>query len=520
MIKFTGRYYTHESLIDIIVDRLLNQIDIYSFKKSDIYIIDPFSGDGRLIYHFIKRWYERNYPKMKWNIELWDIHKEGHIVAKEKINELREKGLLITCNYRVVDTFMYQDNYINAFDIVITNPPWETLKPDARELKCLSTDEKEKYIESLKEYDSLLSSKFPESQPIKKFAGWGTNLSRVGLDVSYALVKENGYCLIILPASFFADKQSQKIRTRIFKRNIKEILYLPAEAKLFGKADVDSSILFFSKEINRDKSFTLYKFSKDLKILQINNILYSDVKVENDDYIIPIGIGIDGLSLLKKMRMVSMCNSLQDIEELWLGRELDETQIDLFLHNKEVGIKFIRGRMIERYNIRPTQFQVYEKNNFKIPSTVLYERIVWRDVSRTSQTRRMIATIIPSDLIAGNSLGVCCYKGRNKKVLKILLGIMNSLCFEFQLRNYLATGHISISAIKKCFIPPLNEILKNERIYSLVETILNGNTTVEMKLEAEVAKSIYKLTKKEFNILINAFDKISELEKENILLQY
>lgn len=520
MIKFTGRYYTHESLIDIIIDRLLNQIDIYSFKKSPIHIIDPFSGDGRLIYYFIKRWNERNYPKIEWNVELWDIHKEGHIIAEEKINELIEDGLIINCNYRIVDTFVYQDNYINTFDIVITNPPWETLKPDARELKHLSMDEKEKYIKSLREYDSLLSNKFPESQPLKKFAGWGTNLSRVGLDVSHALAKENGYCLIILPASFFADKQSQRIRTCIFRKNIKEILYLPAEAKLFGKADVDSSILLFSKETNKNNSFTLCKFSKELKISQVSNIRYSDVKVGNDDYIIPININTDGLSLLKKMRIISQYNSLQNIEKLWIGREVDETQIDIFLHSKEAGVKFIRGRMIERYNIRPTQFQVYEKSDFKIPSTVSYEKIVWRDISRTSQARRMIATVIPANFIAGNSLGVCCYKGENKKVLKILLGIMNSLCFEFQLRNYLATGHVSISALKKCYIPPLNEILKNEYIYSLVEAILNGKTTIEMKLEAEVAKSIYRLTKKEFESLINSFNKISESEKENILSQY
>lgn len=520
MIKFTGRYYTHESLIEIIIDRLLNQLNDSFLEKNEIDIIDPFSGDGRLIYHFIKKWNEREYPKINWNVELWDINGDGHLVAKEKFNELKENGIMITCNYRVVDTFTHISKYVGKFDLVITNPPWETLKPDTRELNSFTLDEKEIYIKSLRKYDLMLSAKFPDSQPVKKFAGWGTNLSRVGLDASYALVREKGCCLIILPASFFADRQSQNIRSRIFKSDIKEILYIPAEAKLFGKADVDSSILLFSKEVSKNRSFLLCKLSKELKTIQYNNLQYSQVKVGYNDYIIPININPKGLDILKKMEIVSDRSSLQEIKDLWIGRELDETRIDLYLKNKAEGIKFVRGRMIERYNIKQSHFQIYEKDNFIIPLSVAYEKIVWRDISRTSQARRMIATIIPPKFIAGNSLGVCCYKGKDMKILRILLGIMNSFCFEFQLRNYLATGHVSISALKKCFVPPSNEISKQQCIYELVEAVLNGDTAAEIKLEVTVAKAIYKLTKKEFEEVINSFDKITELEKVNILSQF
>lgn len=43
---------------------------------------------------------------------------------------------------------------------------------------------KSMYIDSLREFDDYLSRVLPYSQPKRKFAGWGTNLSRVGAELS------------------------------------------------------------------------------------------------------------------------------------------------------------------------------------------------------------------------------------------------------------------------------------------------------------------------------------------------
>lgn len=519
--KFTGRYYTHESLIDIIINRFFELIDNNILDKSELNVIDPFSGDGRLVYYFIKRWQEKSFPNIRWQVELWDIDEEGHKIAKERIEELINNGINIICNYRIVDTFTFCDEFIDSFDIVITNPPWEILKPDNRELKKISSKDKDKYVNLLREYDSLLSIRFPLSQPDKKFAGWGTNLSRVGLDVSLSLLKDNGHCLIILPASFFADKQSKKIRKEVFtKTSVKEIIYFPAGAKMFGKADVDSSILILSKRNLIKESFSLAKYTKDLKLLHLNSVFYHQIN-HDDNYVIPISLDPKGLEVLKKIRGEGHKWTLEeDNNHLWIGRELDETNIDYYLSDNKDGIKFIRGRMIDRFQIRPVKFQFFKKDNFVMPVSVKYERIVWRDISRTSQKRRLIATIIPANIIAGNSLGVCYYKDDDSKALKILLGIMNSLCFEFQIRSNLGTGHISLSALRNSYIPTKNELLKNDNIYKLVELSLDGNYLAEMQLEAIVAKDVYKLSIDDFKVLLNSFEKLSEEEKKNIIAQY
>lgn len=58
------------------------------------------------------------------------------------------------------------------------------------------------YIDSLREFDDYLSRVLPYSQPKRKFAGWGTNLSRVGAELSLEICNKNGLVAIVMPASF------------------------------------------------------------------------------------------------------------------------------------------------------------------------------------------------------------------------------------------------------------------------------------------------------------------------------
>lgn len=153
----------------------------------------------------------------------------------------------------------------------------------------------------------------------------------------------------------------------------------------------------------------------------------------------------------------------------------------------------------------------------KVLSNSNFVRIAWRDISRPSQKRRMIATIIPPNSLAGNSLGVVYYKSGSQDSLFSLLGIINSLCFEFQLRSFLATGHVSLSALRKTAIPSEKILLQHSELKQLVISCIEGCCDAELKIEAYVAKNIYKLDLNEFNKLLSSFDKIELAEKESLL---
>jgi DNA (cytosine-5)-methyltransferase 1 len=514
----TGCYYTHKSIAIQMFSPLLLETDFINSPKLKIF--DPFAGDGRLVIWLIEFCNSHNLPKV-WDIHLFDINEEGLKQARDRITNLKEKGVSINLTIESGDAFKVSQYFKGAADIVVTNPPWEILKPDNRELIKLNKKIKKDYISSMRDYDRYLAENYPISQPKRKFAGWGTNLSRAGAELSHGLLKQDGYCCIVLPASFFADDQSKNIREELISSSkLIDLAYYPAEAKLFDKADVASSSLTYKKCNNPEKKPKLTIFNKSLKIKSSGKVLLE--KDDADDYIVPITLGAKALKVFKKLKKAAP--TWQEIEkdnlELWAGREIDETGIKQYLSNNKQGFRFIKGRMVNRFQLDNQEMHYLEKPDYSPPESASYNRIAWRDVSRPSQKRRVIATILPKDTIAGNSLGVAYYRNNSKNNLLSLLGIFNSLCFEFQLRFHLATGHVSLSAIRKVHIPSQEDLSQLSEIRKLCDERIKGSVSAEAKIEAMVASQVYGLSKNEFEIIINSFEKITKSEKNLILSEF
>jgi Alw26I/Eco31I/Esp3I family type II restriction m6 adenine DNA methyltransferase len=526
MIKLTGRYYTHEIIAKNGIRTLINEISKKGLLMKSMKIVDPFGGDGRLVYWFLKEWKVCNLPSIKWQISVWDIDETGLTVAENYFNELKSEGFELEYTIICNDSFKIALEHSEEFDLVITNPPWEILKPDRRELNHLNEIEKKQYITSLKNYDSFVTEKYPLSQPKTKFAGWGTNLSRVGLEIGFKILKKGGNAMIVLPGSIFADEQSSRLRKYMFENCIIfDISFYPAEVKLFKNADTScSNIVFMKTEVESSKSeVCLSLFDKNVTLKVQDTINITSRYFKKNGYVIPISLGPSGLKLLEKFNYkFNQWGTLENnsIERLWAGREMDETRSQDWLGKGGSGPSFIKGKMINRFKIKETPSQNILKKNWIPPASSGHEKIVWRDVSRPNQKRRIIATIIPQDIIAGNSLGVCYYKDKDKSALRILLGIMNSLCFEFQLRAHLATGHISLSSIRKVCVPDRAQFYKYSFIENQVEKALEGDLLAEFKIEAYVARIVYELTIDEYCLLLKTFEKLSEEEKIHLVNEF
>jgi Alw26I/Eco31I/Esp3I family type II restriction m6 adenine DNA methyltransferase len=203
------------------------------------------------------------------------------------------------------------------------------------------------------------------------------------------------------------------------------------------------------------------------------------------------------------------------------GREVDETGSSKWLtSNDDKLLKFVKGRMIERYNIREYPSQGVARPGWDPPASTNYPRIAWRDVSRPSQKRRIIATIIPAGWAAGNSLGVAFFRDNNMTALKALLGIMNSTTFEFQLRAYLATGHISLSSLRKVSVPPLETLQTEIFLAKIVDDILHATYKNKLIADAYIARNIYGLTEQEYDSVLNLFTKMTNEERLGYLKAY
>jgi DNA (cytosine-5)-methyltransferase 1 len=493
--------------------------------NAEIRLIDPFGGDGRLAIEFIRKWIGSNYPSVRWRVTLWDLNEEGLAEADSKLRVFQEEtGLDILWELVAGDSFHLAIATDQTFDVVISNPPWELLKPDRRDLKPLSCELAESYVDAMREYDSFLSKAYPTSQPTRKFAGWGTNLSRVGFDVCRAILAQNGIMAIVMPASFMADDLSLALRKEVLERfTVHEIAYFPAEAKLYGSADVSTITIVLEPRRINGVAPVLTRFDKDLKVSSRRAMKISRSFLKEAGFVIPVSVGGDALAVLR--RLTANFPAWSELEgpgvtSLWAGREVDETGSRSWLSADADGPLFIKGRMIDRFALRESPSERIGKPGWSPPPSVEFVRIAWRDVSRPNQKRRVIATLIPPGIAAGNSLGVAYFQDDDQVALRALLGVMSSLVFEFQLRSHLATGHVSLSSLRKVRVPPRTQLDLLTAVANEVDLLLANPMRSQARLEALVAHQAYGLTEQELRTVMDTFGKLSSEEREAILCEY
>lgn len=103
--KLSGRYYTHEIIAKNGIEVLLNELSQSGFTRKTLKVIDPFGGDGRLVCWLIEEWRKSDLDSIKWEVHLWDIHKEGLDKAKESFQLIQESGVEIEYTIRCADSF-------------------------------------------------------------------------------------------------------------------------------------------------------------------------------------------------------------------------------------------------------------------------------------------------------------------------------------------------------------------------------------------------------------------------------
>lgn len=524
--RVTGRFYTHEAIARHLITALLRSGKRSLTTKSTLTVCDPFAGDGRLIKWLLDQWIGAKLPQPRWRLLLLDLHEEGLRAAEVDLHTFcADENVDAELDVIAGDSFVIApDRFREQCDIVITNPPWELLKPDSRELSELSADVRESYIASMREYDQNLADRFPASQPLKKFAGWGTNLSRVGLDLSRSLARRDGFVAIVLPASFLADGQSVTLRESILcEMNLLDVAYFPAEACLFNGADVATSTLVFKKRRSRKLAPMLTMYDHALAQRSRRRVSIADSFLRESGFVLPVSVGTEAMAL--QSRIASSMPRWGTLEgpapnALWAGREIDETRSREWLTSVGDGPPFIKGRMIDRYQIREQPQLHVSKPGWRTPRSVKFDRIAWRDVSRPNQKRRLIASLIPAGWTAGNSLGVAHFNDANPKALRALLGVMNSVCFEFQLRSHLATGHVSLSSLRKVPCPSREGLNEMVRLAATVDQALAGDATAESRVEALVARDVYGLSRCELEMVLSLFAKVTAPERDEILAAY
>ena len=466
--RLVGRFYTPELIGRQLIDDLP---DLEAVSFSELKIIDPFCGDGRLIKYYLE--YLASCPQLisvnKICVSLWDCEAESVKLAAKMIGSFQHyKFKEVVVDERICDSFFEIENNLGKFDICLTNPPWEVLKPDAREMFSLTDEQAAEYTKMIKAKAFILDRMFPQARPSRKFSGWGTNLARCGIEAAVKLVRPGGSFGIVAPSTLFGDQTSARMRTWLFEeQDIAKLRYYPAEARLFDEVDQGTACISGRRNAETSGHIKIHLHSaQDPKESEVIDLRTAELAL--NDYAIGFKSSQKIFGIMQKLTRLPRLSDFEGESNcLKLGRELDETGLAEKLASTG-RLRFLKGRFIQRYSVKEHE-PSYVKDGVSVPSSVNLKRIAWRDVSRQSMPKRMQATIISPGTVTGNSSNVAIIHSDCGDIkLKALLAIFNSSVFEIQARTLVSTNHLSVGAVRKMRVPDFRKYCVAERLASLV----------------------------------------------------
>jgi type I restriction-modification system DNA methylase subunit len=397
-----------------------------------------------------------------------------------------------------------------GFDVIITNPPWEVFKPQAKEFFSQHSDLVTKNKMDIKTFEKeqkkLLTnpeiaqawldyqSQYPHvnlyfrsSEQYKnqisivngKKQGTDLNLYKLFVEQCFNLLHPQGECGMVIPSGIYTDLGTKQLREMLFSQTKVTGLFCFENRKTIFEG-VDSRfkfvILSFEKN-NQTLSFPVEFMRHDVEELQ--RFPHKDSLVISVDLIRKLSP--DSLSVMefkqdidihiaeKMSRFPLLGETLPDTWNLKLTREFDMTN-DSYLF-KQVPthncVPLIQGNMFHQFNnnlAAPKYWIDLDEGRKKISGKqedkgqkLSYQdyRLVHRRIARNTDQRSLIACILPKNRFCADTAqtvkNILPYK-----VTIYIATLFNSFVNDYQIRHRI-TAHCDMHFMCSLKIPRLKE---------------------------------------------------------------
>lgn len=400
-----------------------------------------------------------------------------------------------------------------GFDAIITNPPWEIFKPNAREFFLVRKSkmnikdfekEQEKLLENPETADAWLQyqSEFPHVSAYYRSAeqyknqisvvngkksGTDINLYKLFVEQCFNLLREGGECGIIIPSGIYTDLGTKQLREMLFTQTKIDTLFgLSNERFIFEGVDhrFKFCLLTFEKAGLTNSFMSAFRINPR-EAVRVNEL---DVFLYNKDEQINISVPLirrlspDSLSVMefknegdiriaeKMLKFPLLGENINGKWNLRLTREFDMTN-DSKLFQQQAGkgkLPLYEGKMIHQFNhlYAEPRYWVDEqegrkallgKNEIDNGQKLNYQhyRFAYRSIGRNTDSRTLIGTVLPSNVFCGHSLNISVPTKVSKYTL-FLCALLNSFCFDFALRQKVA-ANLTMFFIYQTPVPRLTE---------------------------------------------------------------
>lgn len=428
--------------------------------------------------------------RIKYEEATWDASQQAS--GKTRRRDLRIEDLTDLHPFH----WGYEFNEVmkaGGFDIIIANPPWEALKPQAKEFFALHerTISKNKMrIEDFEQEQSRLllneqtrgkwlkyQNAFPHQSAYfratpqyanqislvnGKKQGTDINLYKLFVEQCYNLLRPDGLCSLVVPSGIYTDLGAKQLREMLFDftrvtglfcfENSKAIFegvhrsfkFVVLTYRKGGQTDVFPAA-FMRHEVSELVSFPqqgAQNMSVDL-IRQLSPDSLSIMEFKN---------AIDASIAQKALIFPFLRTELPDTWNVSFTRELDMTN-DHSLFKTEPGpgrLPLYEGKMIHQFShtLRTPRYWVDEqagrasslgrKPDRGQKLDYQHYRLGYRSVGRPTDQRALISTVLPANSFAGNSLiltrRVNAETGKsiiNDDHLLFVMALMNSFVLDY-----------------------------------------------------------------------------------------
>jgi Alw26I/Eco31I/Esp3I family type II restriction m6 adenine DNA methyltransferase len=485
-----------------------------------------------------------------------------------------------------------------GFDAIITNPPWETFQPDAKEffLEYSETVSKKKMDvqdfeaelerilvdESVKQEWLKYKSEFVHQREFFRFAeqyknqvpiingkrhGKDVNLYKLFVEQCVNLLRSGGECGIVIPSGIYTDLGAKKLREILFSQNRVTGLFCFENRRLIFEG-VDSRFKFVV--LNFEKGGTTQDFPAQFMRHDVQELQHFP---DENSPLISVDLikklSPDSLSIMelknkvefqiaeKVIKFPLLGEKLDNKWNLELHREFNMTDDTFLFHKKQTPgmLPLYEGKMIHKFTHLYAEPR-YWVNETEARKALLgkkidngqqldyqFYRFAYRAIARSTDSRTLIGTILPSKVVCGNSLNIASPTQENKYIL-FICAALNSFCVDFALRQQvsaninmfyiyqtpvprLTTGDKYFKEIVQraaqliCTTPEFDELAQEVGLGSHKNGVTEEEKRGKLRAELDgIIAHLYGLTEEEFAYILTTFPIVSETVKIAALHAY
>ena len=405
-----------------------------------------------------------------------------------------------------------------GFDAIITNPPWEIFKPQAKEFFAQYSDlvtknkmdiktfenEQKKLVANLEiaqawlEYQSQyphLSAYYRSAEQYKnlisivngKKAGTDINLYKLFVEQCFNLLRTGGECGIVVPSGIYTDLGTKQLREMLFcKTKVTGLFCLENRKAIFE--GVDSRFKFVILTFEKGGTTTEFPSAfmrhdvQELQRFPSDNSLPITIEMVRK-------LSLDSLSVMEFKNEVDISIAEKMLKFPLLGKNIDgkwklrltaefHMTNDSHLFKQQPGksrLPLYEGKMIHQFThlYAEPRYWVDEQSGRKAllgrsetdkSQTLDYQcyRLGFRSVASSTNERSLISSIVPKSIFCGNSLLVSQIYSEDNQVLinqaEMLFStaVFNSFVIDYCLRQKVSTN-LNMFFVYQLPIPRLTE---------------------------------------------------------------